>query len=65
MNDIKEKKSETVTAKEAVFSKSQLISSKRYADKKDALSVLLSDDKTYSVSETDRILNDFLKGKVK
>ena len=51
-------------SKETAFGKEQLISSKRYADKRDALTVLLSDGKMYTLSETDKILNDFMKGKV-
>lgn len=51
-------------SKETAFSKEQLISAKRYAGRRDALTVLLSDDKMYTLSETDKILNDFMKGKV-
>lgn len=48
----------------ALFTKNQLVSSEKYKDRKDALNVLLSDDKNYSFEETDKILNDFMKGKV-
>lgn len=51
-------------SKETAFGKEQLISAKRYAGKRDALTVLLSDDKMYTLSETDKILKDFMKGKV-
>lgn len=52
------------TKKEAAtFSKQQLLRSKRYAAKKDLLNALLQ-DKEYTVEQVDKILNDFLKGKV-
>ena len=65
MNENKnEKKNETATASASAFSKEQLLNSKKYADRRDALSVLLKDDKMYTISETDKILTEFMKGKV-
>lgn len=52
------------TVKTAVFSKEQLIKSKRYRDNKDALNVLLKDGESYTLEETNKRINDFLKGKV-
>jgi hypothetical protein len=49
---------------EATFTKQQLISSKKYAEKKDLLNALLADDRSYSMPEVEEILNNFLKGKV-
>lgn len=64
MNNVKNEKKSEVANENSSFTKEQLISSKRYAGKKDVLTVLLSDGKTYTISETDKILNDFMKGKV-
>lgn len=44
---------------EATFTKGQLIRSKTYRDKQDALSALLDDNKEYSKREVDTILADF------
>lgn len=58
-----------VTKKEAerpdVFTKDQVLSSKRYQDKKDAVSVVLDDNKSYSFAEVDGLIEKFMKGKVK
>lgn len=48
-----------------VFSKEQLISSKKFMNNKDVLSALLEDDKKYSESEVNEIIENFMKGKVK
>ncbi|MBY0122154.1 hypothetical protein H0173_09485 [Bacillus sp. S/N-304-OC-R1] len=44
------------------FSKSQIVKSRRYAARCDALNALLEDGKTYSFSEVDKILNKFDEG---
>lgn len=48
-----------------VFSKEQWTSSKKFKDKKDILNALLEDGKNYSESEVNKIVEDFLKRKVK
>ncbi|MGN6710722.1 hypothetical protein [Anaerocolumna jejuensis] len=48
----------------ATFTKQQLVSSKKYAEKKDLLNALLVDDRSYSMAEVEEILDGFLKGKV-
>jgi hypothetical protein len=52
------------SAKEATFTKQQLLESKTYVEKKDLLNALLVDGRSYSLAETEEILNGFLKGKV-
>lgn len=47
-----------------LFTKNQLVSSEKYKDRRDALNVLLNDSRSYSFEETDKILQDFMKGKV-
>lgn len=47
------------------FTKQQLVSSKKFAEKKDLLNALLVDDRSYSMAEVEEILDGFLKGKVR
>ena len=49
----------------AVFSKEQLLNSKRYANSRDCLKAKLKDDKFYSFEQVDAMINGFLKRKVK
>lgn len=51
--------------KPVTFTKQQLLKSKKYAEKKDLLSALLVDDRSYSMAEVEEILNKFLKRKVR
>ena len=46
------------------FSKDALIQSKKYSAYRDLLNALLENEKYYTYTETDKIINDFLKGKV-
>jgi hypothetical protein len=46
------------------FSKEQMISAKRYSNRKDLLHVVLNDDQLYSFEEVDKLVDDFMKGKV-
>lgn len=48
-----------------VFNKEQLISSKKFMNNKDVLNALLEDNKEYSESEVNEIIENFMKGKVK
>ena len=60
-----ETKTETAAkTAEPKFTKEQLMSSKTYANRKDLLGVLLSDAETYSISEVDKLIDKFMKGKV-
>lgn len=47
------------------FSKEAIVNSKTFRTSKDALNVLLEDEKKYSIDEVQKILDDFMKGKVK
>lgn len=49
----------------ARFCKEQLIASKRFANRRDALCVVLKGDKTYTIEEAEGLLDKFMKGKVK
>ena len=46
------------------FSKEQILSSKKYNNRRDALSVILDNDEYYEIAEVDKLLSDFMKGKV-
>lgn len=59
------KKEETQETKaEGRFTKSQILSSKKYNDKRDLVNVLLKDERQYSFSEVDTLIDNFMKGKV-
>lgn len=57
------KKTETIK-EESKFTKEQILSSTKYANRRDALGVILSDDKTYTQEQVDTLLDKFMKGKV-
>ena len=47
------------------YSKEQLIGSERYMRYRDLLGALLKDGKSYTLKETDALLQKYMKGKVK
>ena len=49
---------------EATFTKEQLINSAKYKHRVDLLNALLNDNETYTSSEVDKKINDFMKGAV-
>lgn len=49
----------------AVYSKEQLAASKRYATKRDIISALLENGKTYALDEVDALIEKYMKGKVR
>lgn len=57
----------TAAAKPAAptHSKERVLTFRRYADRRDLLSVLLEDGKEYTFDQIDGLINDFMKGKVK
>lgn len=46
------------------YTKEQLLASRRYANRRDVISALLDDGKTYTLSEVEKLMNRFMKGKV-
>ena len=60
----KEKVVEVKTT-ESKYSKEQLLKSKKYANRKDLLGVLLDDEKEYSFTEVDAEIEKFMKRGVK
>lgn len=49
---------------ESKFTKQQLINSAKYKHRVDLINALLKDDVTYTASEVDKKINDFMKGAV-
>ena len=47
------------------FNKTQILKSQRYINRSDILSVILKDGETYTQSEIERLMDEFMKGKVK
>lgn len=50
---------------ESTYTKDQVALSQRYANRRDLVSVLLEDGKTYTLAEVDALINKFMKGAVK
>lgn len=50
---------------EKKFTKEQILASKKYADRADLLSVLIKDNEKCALTEVDKRIEDFKKGKVK
>ena len=49
---------------EILYSKEQIIKSKKYSNRKDILNVLLKDDEEYSFSRIDEIIENFMNKEV-
>lgn len=58
-------KPEKKEVKENKFSKEQMLKSEKYKDEKDLINALLKEDNKYSLSDVDKLIDDFMKGKVK
>lgn len=50
---------------EEMFTKDQILSSARYAEKRDIIRAVLEENKQYDLSEVDQIIENYMKGKVK
>lgn len=51
--------------KEIRFTKEQISESKRFRSKVDLVNTILEDGQQYTISETEKKIEEFLKGKVK
>ena len=49
---------------EVLYSKEQIITSKKYSNRKDILNVLLKDDEEYNFSRIDEIIENFMNKEV-
>lgn len=54
---------ETVEQAEPTFTKKQFLKSVKYAKHVDILRGLLNEEKSYSIAEVDKVLEDFRTGK--
>lgn len=52
-------------AKPVVYTKQQILVSKRFAKRRDLVGALLNDDEQYTIDQVDAAIVKFLKGKVK
>ena len=48
----------------ATFSKEQILSSDRFANRQDAINALWTDDSEKSIEQVENMVSDFMKGKV-
>lgn len=64
---VKKKAPEAPAEKAAspVFSKQNILTFRRYAERRDLLSVLLEDGKMYTTNQVDDLIGQFMKGKVR
>lgn len=53
---------ETKTENQPTYEKEQLIKSKKYADKRDFLTAVLSDEKSYTIAEVEEIISKIFYG---
>ena len=58
------KKNENVK-QEVLFTKEQILTSKKYANRRDVLGAILSDNKSYTSEQVNSLLDKFMKGQVK
>lgn len=56
---------ETVQNVQAKFSKEQILASAKYYNQRDLVDALLDSDKKYTMETVDKLIVDFMKGKVK
>lgn len=65
MKEKEERIPSTEKIEEATYNKEQLLSSKKYKDRKDMLSALLEEDTCYTIKQVEAILEGYQKRRVK
>ena len=60
----KKKTVETEQNTVSAYTKEQILSAKKYKNRRDALGVILVDGETYTLETVDSLLETFMKGKV-
>lgn len=48
-----------------VFTKSQLVNSAKYRDRRDLVDALLNNNEKYTIEQVDKTIENYMKGKVK
>ena len=65
---VRKKSAEETTAKakqeKTSYTKKQLLMAERYKNRRDLLEALLEEGKSYTMEEVDKLMSDFMKGKV-
>jgi hypothetical protein len=64
MDDNKAEETYTTETDTAAHTKEQLLASQKYANRRDVISALLEDGKTYTLNEVEELMNAYLKGTV-
>lgn len=59
------KKPKTEATQEVLFTKEQILASKKYSNRRDVLGAILTDKKEYTLEQVESLLEKFMKGKVK
>lgn len=59
-----EKKKSEKTNQNAVYQKKEIVSSKKFRNRKDLLNAVLDEDKAYTMEEVKKVIEKFMKGKV-
>lgn len=55
----------TEVKQETLFTKEQILASKRYENRKDVCNAIIPDDFKGTIEQADSLINKFMKGKVK
>ena len=63
-NSVTEKDTATKGQARRTFSRAQMLASGRYRDRQDLVSALLQDGRAYGIEEVDKLVEEFLIGKV-
>lgn len=58
------RKNEEKAAGMKVFSKKQILAAARYENRRDLAEALLEEDRNYTMEEVDKMMSDFMKGRV-
>lgn len=61
----KDSAGENMVKREETFTLAQLLAAEKFNSRRDLLKALLSEDKRYSISEVEKKMEQFMKGKVK
>ena len=62
MIDLAEKNTEEQALK---YNKESLMNSRRYADSRDILEVVLEDQKMYTLDDTDKLISNFMRKEIR
>lgn len=60
-----EETKKAVKKEKAVYTKEQILASKRFCGRRDLAEAVLEKDKNYTLEEADKLIEKYLKGKVR